>query len=62
MIRAPRRSTSSDDSAFTLACVPTGMKTGVSIGPWAVSSTAAARAPPVAVTRNVPGTVTRPLP
>ena len=41
MMRAPRRPRSPDDSALTLACVPTGMKTGVSIGPCAVCSTPA---------------------
>ena len=38
MIRAPRVSRSSEESALTVAWVPTGMKTGVSTGPWGVSS------------------------
>ena len=52
MMRAPRRPTSPDDSDLTLACVPTGMKTGVSIGPCAVCSTPARALPSRATTSN----------
>ena len=39
MMRAPSASRSEDASAFTVACVPTGMNTGVSTAPCAVCST-----------------------
>jgi len=35
----PHSTNSSGDIAFTVACVPTGMKTGVFISPWAVCNT-----------------------
>ena len=37
-----------DDSAFTVAWVPTGMKTGVAIVPWLVRSRASRARPQVA--------------
>jgi hypothetical protein len=36
IIRAPAASSSSGDTDFTEPLVPTGIKTGVSITPWAV--------------------------
>ena len=54
MIRGPSRSRSADDSALTVACVPTGMNTGVSMSPCAVVSTPARARPARATTRNVP--------
>ena len=53
MMRAPSRSRSAEDSAFTVACVPTGMNTGVSTSPCAVASTPARARPADAITWNV---------
>jgi hypothetical protein len=50
MMRAPRRSMSPDDNALTVACVPTGMNTGVSTTPCAVSSKPARARPARATT------------
>ncbi len=59
--RAQRARDRADDSALTLACVPTGMNTGVSIGPCAVCSTPARAVPSRATTSNAPrGALTRP--
>src|SRR4051812_33631341 len=50
MIWAPSARTSSGVTLFTVAFVPTGMKTGVCTSPCAVRSTPARAAPSVAVT------------
>ena len=52
----PGRAAPRASRAFTVACVPTGMKTGVSTGPWAVWSTPARAAPSVAAMSNCPVT------
>jgi hypothetical protein len=47
-MRAPVARTASAVIAFTVAAVPTGMKTGVSISPCAVCSTPVRASPSVA--------------
>ena len=39
MICEPQSTRSSGDNALTVACVPTGMKAGVSMVPWGVVTT-----------------------
>ena len=51
-ICAPSASRSPDASDFTVACVPTGMNTGVSTGPWLVCSNPARASPQRACTEN----------
>src|SRR3546814_11147169 len=50
MICAPVSRTASGVIAFTVAAVPTGMKVGVSMGPWAVCSRPWRAAPSRALT------------
>src|SRR5881628_157286 len=57
-MRAPAASRSSGVSALTVACVPTGMKTGVSTTPWAVVRRPRRAAPSVASRWNVMGSIT----
>ena len=51
-MRAPVAITSSEDTAFTAACVPTGMNAGVSTLPCRVLRTPLRAAPDVASTQN----------
>ena len=48
-MRAPVAATSSDESALTLACVPTGMNAGVGTSPWRVRDATGARVAGAAV-------------
>ncbi len=48
MMLAPIARTSSGCSVFTVAFVPTGMKAGVGMSPWAVWTVPARAAPSVA--------------
>ena len=44
----PAATSDCGDCAFTVACVPTGMKTGVSTSPWSVRKVAARACEPLA--------------
>jgi hypothetical protein len=59
MIRAPVSATSSGVCDLTLACVPTGMKTGVSISARGVRRSAVRASPSRAVSAKLKPGVTR---
>jgi len=55
IIVAPASRRSRGSSVFTVACVPTGMKAGVSTGPCGVTKTPARAAPAVESIRKAKG-------